>query len=281
MNPKEIESILPNDEFSSNLGQLLSSQIDKYLQNENFGKLNISIISRIIEKSQKNVKSESLCEFISKSIDERYVLFTFIDIGKLSESNFNDLINGYLQRKSSAKSFYYQYLPANLMYVKKLKDDLIKSDKAQNNKLLEIKDLNSQIKALKNENAHLNSLLKNLPPQIKDQVERIQNMIEKKKKMDKMLNSISNEKCDEYINFETVKLIFSNFKSSNKTPFYFGCETGNIQIIKYFLSQGVDDINAKYISDDEENTVLTRAVINNHLEIVKLLVKIDKIDPNI
>lgn len=230
--------------------------------------------------SSKDIKSDALYEFIAKSIDDRYILFTFLDIASLSDINFNDLYKGYLERKNTEKNFYYQYLPNNLMYVKQLKDVLVKQYQTQNDKLTnEIKNLNSHIKILEEQNNRLNSKIESIPPHLLMQTKKIQDLINKK---EKMFKDDDNKEIDD-VDFDTVKFILTNFtrSSSNATPLHLGSEARNIDVVKYYLSEGTIDINAKCTTDKEENTALTKAIINDKIDIAKLLLKNDKIDPNI
>ena len=70
----------------------LSNNINKCLKNETFENLPISTIFRIIEKSDKNlISDESLLDFIIKSIDDRIVLFSLLDIKKLPKNKIDNL----------------------------------------------------------------------------------------------------------------------------------------------------------------------------------------------
>lgn len=83
-----------------------------------------------------------------------------------------------------------------------------------------------------------------------------------------------------YMNLLLNQLMIDTFYS----PFWIllvPSEARNIDVVKYYLSEGTIDINAKCTTDKEENTALTKAIINDKIDIAKLLLKNDKIDPNI
>ena len=46
------------------------------------------------------ITSDDLYAFITKSIEDRHILFSFLQIQKLSDEAFNDLYNSYLKQKN-------------------------------------------------------------------------------------------------------------------------------------------------------------------------------------
>lgn len=118
----KIRDIFPYGEMHGQLEEILANHVNECIQNENFGKLPISSIYRVIEKSdKKQISYDLLYEFIAKSIESRSPLFSFIKFQNLSENIFNKLYSDYISR-SDSESFYYQYLPSNLEYIKQLKE---------------------------------------------------------------------------------------------------------------------------------------------------------------
>lgn len=146
---------LQNDELSNKMEQLLYDKIDECIQNENFGKLPISIIHRIFEKSDmEKITSDNLYTFICKSIENRHILFSFLDIQNLSNEKFDILYNDYCAQKKSKTAFYYQFLHVDLEYIKQLRNGIKYGDFTQNKKLTkDIEKLNAKIDKLKNENS--------------------------------------------------------------------------------------------------------------------------------
>lgn len=62
----------------------LSMAMVSIIWNENFGLLPISIVYRILSKSEE-IPNDLLFDFISKSIEERCTLFNFLIIQNLSD----------------------------------------------------------------------------------------------------------------------------------------------------------------------------------------------------
>lgn len=108
-----------------------------------FAKLPISIIYRIFSKSEiENISSDLLFDFINASVEERYVLFHFLNIGKLNDGKFDMLYKKY-QIESKSK-FIYQNIPVDLYYIKSMKDENASLKKY-------IENLEKQVKKLINE----------------------------------------------------------------------------------------------------------------------------------
>lgn len=111
---------------------ILKDNIAECLSNDNFFKLPIPIMYRIIERSDHDqIQCDLLYDFIKKSIKSRYILFQFIDMKSLSDENFYDLCENIPKK-------YLGYLQIQIDYMKKMKNDI---------KLLE-----KEIKQLKEEN---------------------------------------------------------------------------------------------------------------------------------
>ena len=177
----------------------------------------------ISNSDPKKLSSDSLYKFISNSIQTRYPLFAFLNIEKLSESNFNDLYNGYIQRKSSSSNFYYDFLKTDLIYIKKLRDNHEKNIEIQNvqskNQQLssEIKQLSNENKQLSNENLKLrnqvkslNNQLSNIPPFLKSQMETYNTMMENQKKI--AIDNDGKSEKNTKINFEKIKIIIASLE---------------------------------------------------------------------
>lgn len=114
---------LTNDDFSISMESTLCSKVNECLQIERFGLLPISMVYRIISKSEE-ISSDLLFDFISKSIENRCTLFAFLNVENLSDSKLDELIGLYDQYKGDAKNFYFQCLPtANLKLLKTIKDE--------------------------------------------------------------------------------------------------------------------------------------------------------------
>ena len=69
-------------------------------------------------KSTEEISGDLLFDFISKSIESRFPLFSFLNYNSLSDEKFSELIDLHGQNQH-----YFQYLPPNLMYWKSIKDE--------------------------------------------------------------------------------------------------------------------------------------------------------------
>ena len=147
-------------EFSSNIDSCLSKEINKCLKNEKFGNLAVSTVYRILEKSDINeIQSDYLFDFISNSIKDRFPLFEFLKVEKLSDEKFNGLYHIY--SNGLIEKCLFRYLPTNLSYIKLLKDN--------------IDDNKKRIKSLEEDNENLKE----------KQIKMIQNLEGENKKLSK------------------------------------------------------------------------------------------------
>lgn len=88
----EIESKLPKNYRSSHIEDIFVNKVNECFHNKLFDKVPISVIYRIIEKSNENeIDNDSLFEFINHSIGNRFILFQFLKVSKLSDSSFKTL----------------------------------------------------------------------------------------------------------------------------------------------------------------------------------------------
>lgn len=134
------------NQISSDMEDLLSNSIDECFKNQEFNEFPVSKVYRIIEKSDKKISSDSLYDFIKKSLNERYTLFTFLIIKDLSDEKFNDLCETY--SNGGFSKTYFQYLQCDLSYLKEIKDE-------KNEMRNKIKELNNENKQNKMEKINL------------------------------------------------------------------------------------------------------------------------------
>ncbi|KAK8892878.1 hypothetical protein M9Y10_030129 [Tritrichomonas musculus] len=110
------------DQFSIQMEKCLSQNISLCLLNSNFEKLPISKIYRVFGKSDKQqINSNLLYDFISKSIEERCILFQFLDLKTLSDERFNEMYSKYSNSNDSNSKKYYSFIKDGLLYMHELK----------------------------------------------------------------------------------------------------------------------------------------------------------------
>lgn len=81
--------------------------------------LPISIVDHIVSKSEEEISSDLLFDFISKSIEERFTLLSFLNIQNLTDSKFGELFDLYDQHPK----YFFQYLPLDISFLKSIKDE--------------------------------------------------------------------------------------------------------------------------------------------------------------
>ena len=129
-------------ENSINIEDFLIDNINECLQKKMFAQLQISTIDRIIKKSDKQqISNDLLYDFISESIETRFSLFSFLQIEKLSDVKFKALYNNFIQFEKNGNDHYFQYLPVELEYIKKLKDEKECLEK----QIIQLEQANSQL----------------------------------------------------------------------------------------------------------------------------------------
>ena len=219
-------------QISPDMEELLSKNIDKCFSNPIFNEFPASKVYRICEKSDTQISSDLLYDFIKKSVDERYILFRFLSIKNLSTEKFNDLCDRLLNNENSLSKRYFHYIPFDLLYLKeisdeknKLKDKVgelnIKIEQNKNDKdglEKEIEILKSDIIRLSSENDKLKSekvILSSENDKLKSEKTRLSSENEKLKN-DKV--NLKNEKEESTIENKEMSNVKLNLSSKNKQP---------------------------------------------------------------
>lgn len=100
-------------------------------KNEKFNKLQIATLYRIFQRNNRPI-SDELLDFIQKSIQDRYILFTFLDTETLSDSNFDKLYDDFVKSQGETTNHYfYDPICKDLIYTKKLKEMKTEQEKLQ------------------------------------------------------------------------------------------------------------------------------------------------------
>ena len=173
--------IFSNNEYSVEMENFLSENIDECFQNEKFQKVSASSIFRIVEKSGINKKVNNLlCDFICESIEERYILFCFVDSEQLSDVSLENLLLIYNDDKYVKKKYYFDHIKNSLDYIKTLKEkqyfleqDQNKLKKRNKNLSVENKQYSKQIIELTEENQQLQKQLDNKEIEYKKEINEL------------------------------------------------------------------------------------------------------------
>lgn len=193
----------------------LSRKIEQCLSNQLFNKLPIGIIYRIIDHSDKSqIDSNLLYEFIMKDKIKNYILFQFLKLPNLSEKNFNNLYENYMEEKDTETGFIYEYFANLLPYIKQLRVDMFllqnkvkKLEKSRNKLKDELDDFEEENEQLKKK---IIKLEKRDKKQIKSNDEKKVQKIKKAKEINLEENGILEYLKENYEINNEVKIIMPN-----------------------------------------------------------------------
>ena len=229
-------------QLNNTIENLLSTNVVKCLQNKNFADIPISIIHRIILKSDKKpIPSNLLYDFIKKKMKPFFLLLRFLDIENLSDDRFEDLCETVSDTNGSGK-LYMENLQCNIKYIMKLKNDnkdLKKVKKSLNNtkkKLISvISQQEDKIKILEHENSEKQNKI--------EEIEK--KLINEKEKHKKYVDEESIPLCDRG-DYSKVNIRKNEMNDDQKDYV--------IDITKKSLNMHKDHFEcAKYIKDQLEN----------------------------
>ena len=212
------EEIL-TDDFSEEMEECLKTNINECLKNDKINQISVSSIYRMIEGSYKEqISNDLLCHFIIESIKERHALFHFVEVEKLSEEVFEELIKSYSKFNSSEnnKTYYFDFLPNNLIYINKLlskqkllekqiqelkqtNENMLRENKQKEDKIDEIKKKNEhhekQIQELEQTNENIKKAFKQKEEEMKKINEQLETSHKEDiKKRDENTDKIEKEK---------------------------------------------------------------------------------------
>lgn len=201
------EYLFENDLYSVELEDILGSQIEKCLQNENFKKLPISTVFRIIEKNQDiPISIDLLYDFIEELIEERYILFKFIDIQKLSNEKYDFFVNLYHQRKETSMKRYYEYLQYDFDYVKSMRDEKTSNNEKIESLTNENHEFQTKITDLSDKNCQIENQLNEVTTKNRELKSQNDDLIENDKLKDdriRLKKTMFNHECN--VNYNMIK----------------------------------------------------------------------------
>ena len=173
-------------EMSCDMESILINNIDQCFKNPEFGDLPITKIYRIIEQIPKNIPSELLCNFIKESLDDRYILLTFVKMHEISDENFFDLCDKLLNSENSKQKIYVQYLGIDIAYLSSLRAENILQKK-------KIEESNLEKKQLIEEKAKLEL-------ELTTQKNKFEMISKEYKKLDHEINDNNNNQKEDDVN---------------------------------------------------------------------------------
>ncbi|KAK8890745.1 hypothetical protein M9Y10_035530 [Tritrichomonas musculus] len=185
---------------------LLSEKINDCFQNVKFADLPLSLIYRVVEKSEKSEKSQMsndmLYDFIKKSITKFCPLFYFLNIQKLSEERLLELCESFANSDETSRKLF-EYLKCNLEFVM-----LLVKDKG---------NLQRKISDLENEKSQIQDNLTKAERE-KNQIQDKLNKVEtEKSQIQDKLNKVETEKTKLTELFEQTKNAKSDLETENSS----------------------------------------------------------------
>lgn len=250
-NESEKNEIISINKYFAQMEKILSENLNKCLENENFEKLQISTIYRIIKKSDtKNISSDLLYDFIAKSIKERCVLLHFLDIEKLSDEKLNEIL--YKTQKEDEESNYYQYLPINFKYIKTLRDENLQLKI----KIKELERINEQIEKSHTNIQKENTMIveKNLQLQVMNQeLEELnrKNLTQKEKVMIEN-QKIKSEKKECIKTIEKLQIVNKELCEINKKQMI------QIEKLSQLNQSNSNEIVLYSLDDDDDDQIVIK-----------------------
>lgn len=215
--------LIENDNNSVKMEELLYNRVNECLQNVDFCNLPISTIFRIIEKSnEEDISSDSLYDFIKKSIMERSVLFNFLKIEKLNEKNLNDIYQSYLKDKN---------INVNIALIGCKVENLLLQKKSENNEKMLNKQINDLKKKLDSTNKEKNQLQKKYEvlscknKMLNLNVDELSAEIEKKKK--EVEDYLNKKRKEDQAYIDMIKVFIFNGQDIQGIWFKGICSSGN------------------------------------------------------
>ena len=287
-------------EYLSNIEEVLSNQINECFQNENFGKLSISTIYRILSKSSHNeIESDLLYEFINESIEERHPFFSFLKYSTMSDQKFNELYSNISKTSDSKSKHYYEYLRVDLEYIRRLKEEneyLIKENqrkdeyneelqRKQNLISKENEELQNKQNLISKENEELQRKQNIISKENEEQKKQVRELLENQKQNERMITELKEQKDENksrikemneqmklikqkenHLNINEILEILLNNKETIEKRYrkgeilQYACEIQNSEFVKFILLSNDIDINS-------------RSIFNNFLMTFKIISK--------
>ena len=265
--------LIDKSQIVGNIEEMLSNNIEKCIEKETFGKLPISTIYKIIEKSDRqHITSDMMHEFITKKFDERFPLLHFVCLRNLTDEKFNELYQVFESVKETASKSYFDYLPNEIEYIKTLRDDnrkLQREKQQYKNQIAQLQtklnesnkknqEYEAKIQQMNKENNQLGIQLQDLTMKYKQSQLRIQNLENKEEEYLKQVKELKKEIKQQQsqnaeLNSTIAKLKMNNISEKELLNYFeliakyvpkalhLGCKSGNVQLVKYLIShQGID-----------------------------------------
>lgn len=252
-----------NDEYSIQLESVLASKINECLQNPNFGKLHISRLYRIFSLCNKeSIDCNLAFAFICQSIKVRSNLLYFINYPNLSKKNLDRLYNLIFNQDNQSTNLYlqlsYEFYKSlfdenrrllSEVNLHNIENDQFQSQKQQLEK--NIKQFQLKSNEIDNMQNQIN-ILTDANKQYKSQINKLQNINHMNEQKIQEMNQNHLELDNKIKETQKKEMIHNTIMAMNNCsndPYLLlsACESGNIDVVKYLVSEKLVDINLKSV----------------------------------
>ena len=128
----------------------MSERVNECILNCKFKELDISTIYRIFEgKDKYELNHNLLIDFILESISIRFIFLKFVELDQMSDEKIEQFFNFMKKEEEESRRKYLEYMPFNLLFIQRIKnnyDKLLKTFNETKEELNQTKDEINQIK---------------------------------------------------------------------------------------------------------------------------------------
>lgn len=138
-------------EFTSKIEDLLGNRVNECFKIQKFGELPISIIYRIINKSDKEkFNHDLLIDFILESISTRFILLRLVELHKLTDKKLEKFFK-FFDEQQESREIYMAYMQFNYSFIKKMKRDYEQEKEENGRNKNELEKTKEELKNSKSE----------------------------------------------------------------------------------------------------------------------------------
>lgn len=209
--------VVDSKENNEELMNILIDRCDECISNKNLAILPVNTIYEIIDKADhQKINNDDLYNFIVESIEDRYILLPLLDISKISDDNYADIYEKYLEEQKSSETNYYKEIGQNIENYKKFKDYKRTAES-------EMKKIVDETEKAVNDIDSLRKRKKNLKIETKDLTKQTENLRilvdqtdEKNKYLEEQLKESNDNKRELDIYHEIVNQFIHNSNDLNE-----------------------------------------------------------------
>ncbi|WP_334089839.1 coiled-coil domain-containing protein, partial [Helicobacter typhlonius] len=151
----ETEKSNEETEIVSQIENILKTRVNECMKNDKFKELPIPTIYRIIESAIKSSREKfdvnNLLDFIIESTENRFILFRFVELDRLSKDKLDEFIKFIDKQEEHSQRIYFEYIQLNFLFIKRIQQEKdVLSYKFQENQR-ELKETKEELTQTKEE----------------------------------------------------------------------------------------------------------------------------------